>query len=233
LELYAHVLIDSTLRPSLVVIGLQQSLTHREDNDTPGLVPPSFRNFPPDLAAHHFKNAIRDGTWLYRNRDLLENAFSVLLYETGVYVRAEFHLPMSAAQAPAPDPWDVSDLPGLHGNAADQAGKWHYRMELLRPSHYDSVDRTVKAFARLVSELRQRSNSVVGLLVPETTRLRAAYLPITALRFHEAVAAAADAQPLPILDLQSSIPDNQFYDDSHLNTPGKRQLSMILPALLQ
>jgi len=232
-EGYARALTDSDVRPSLVVIGMEPSLTSREDVQASWIPQASLKSFPHDLRTHRFRDAGRDCIWLDRNRDLLENAMSVLLDGASAEVRAVFHLPLAVSQPPTPDPWDVSDLPTLHGDAADVEGKWSWRMELLRPAHYESAERSISAFARLVAELRRRGATVVGLLTPATSRLRAAYPPIVIRRLHEAIAAASAIHPLHILDLQDSMPDDQFYDDAHLNTPGKRRFSAELPAHLR
>jgi hypothetical protein len=233
LEGYARPLLDSSLKPSLVVIGLEPSLTHVSDEEAPWIPDPSLKSFPHDLRMLRIGDAIRDCAWLIRNRDVLMNAISALFYDAGVGVRALFDLPMSAAQPPAPDPWDVVDLATLRGDSTDVQGKWSWRMGMLTPSHFQSPQRSVSALVRLVAELRQRGATVVGLITPQTSRLRPAYPPLVLSQFDQALAAASAGRPLRVLDLRDSIPDDLFYDDAHVNTPGKRMFCRMLPALLQ
>jgi hypothetical protein len=171
--------------------------------------------------------------WLDRNQKSLYNSALTFNYEALADVRRVFHMGTAAAALPAPDPWDVPNLPGLRGDAADWAGKWGYRTQLLNPSHYQNPSRNIQAFARLVAELRGRGAHVIVMIMPETARLRALYPPLVPEQFHQALNAAAAGETLPVIDLQAAISDDMFYDDAHLNTPGKEYFSAMVPPLIQ
>jgi lysophospholipase L1-like esterase len=67
------------------------------------------------------------------------------------------------------------------------------------------------------------------VLMPESSQIRSLEPPIAATRFSEAVARASTPQnPLRVVDLRDSMPDELFFDYVHLNDEGRARFSAFL-----
>jgi hypothetical protein len=215
LRIYSRVLLDSSLHPGTVVLGLHEWMFHKEIRD------------PPDSSLLTFAAKY---LWLFHNYKALEDWKTVFFYRGASEVRRLFHLPLSVAYEPAADPWTI-DEPVYDGRRRPQQyldNQWRGFNRYLDPTHFESSQSQVDAFTQLVEALRARGARVVCVLLPESSKFRRLYPPSASRQFE----AEAKNQSLEVFDLRDSMPDDLFYDYTHLNQQGRERLSAELPSLL-
>jgi hypothetical protein len=215
LNIYSRMFLDSSLHPATVVLGLHVWMFHKDIRDLPDT---SLLTF----AAKYL--------WLFHNYKALEDWKTVFFYRGAYEVRHFSHLPLAVAYDPTADPWTV-DEPVYRGQRRPQQSldiQWAGFSRYLDPAHFESSQSQVEAFTQLLEALRARGARVVCVLLPESSKFRRLYPPSASRQF----AAEAKKQSLEVLDLQDSMPDDLFYDYSHLNQQGRERLSAELPSLL-
>jgi hypothetical protein len=215
LGIYSRVFLDSSLHPATVVLGLHEWMFHKEIRDLPDS----------SLLIYAAKYS-----WLFHNYKALEDWKTVFFYRGASEVRHFFHLPLAVAYEPTADPWTV-DEPVYDGPRRPQQYldiQWRGFNRYLDPAHFESSQSQVDAFTELLGALRGRGARVVCVLLPESSTFRRLYPPSASRQF----AAEAKKQSLEVLDLRDSMPDDLFYDYTHLNQQGRERLSAELPLLL-
>lgn len=229
LAIFGRALAESSLRPRMVILGVAMTQAHREDGDGDDS---GLSRLPSDLRHRRYWEAMRDVSWLVRQRLAMEEEW-VLWRDAGAHaVRAAFGLPMNATYVPEEDAFSVwrgavmQPMPLTGGLPLDGP------RSLLTVDQFDKNQRQVEALAGLIRDFRAKGAEVIGVLMPESARLRAAYPPEIAARFNQTVAAACGGQPIRIIDLRAGVPDSLFHDDGHLSEAGRQRLSALLPGLL-
>jgi hypothetical protein len=231
LEIFGRALADSPVRPKLVVLGLVPAMVHHDDSAEPFEASP--RLLLRHLRQHRVYHVLLDASWLLRNRDSLADESTLLIYESQRLMRSICRLPMSATYPPEKNPWTSwTAVTGEHASAAMTELQWEGHKMLLAPAQFRDVKRQIDALRNLVAELREHGSDVICVIMPESQRLRQIYPPIVEERFADAIAAAREKEPLPVIDLRGDIPDDLFFDDAHVNPRGRQRLSSELPALL-
>jgi hypothetical protein len=231
-QLFGQTLVDSALRPRLVVLGLARAMIRREGSDPDPDA--SSSSFLGHLRRRETWEALRDCSWVVRHRLRMQEETFLLVYHSARAVRAAFGLPMSATYVPEADPWSSWTMPSdVLPRAVNIDTQWRARQATLTPDQFQNNDRQTDALVQLVAALRRKGATVVCVLMPETERLRAFYPPIIAPGFAQAIIAAGAQRPLKVIDLRDDFPDDEFHDDAHLDGEGRRRFSIILPALLQ
>jgi hypothetical protein len=226
LAVFSRVLIDSSMRPGLVVLCVARSMTNRNDSAVTGEGLGSVvRNF----RTRQYFSVLRDVSWLARHRLLFQEGSALADYQATHDIRAIFGLPMSVTYEPEENPWAIWVVAGPVNNEPDALQRqWEGRRTLFAADQYEHDEKQIAAFAGMVGKLRDRGMRVVCVLMPETQRLRDLYLPIIEQRFNDALAAAGGV--LPVADLHESMRDEWFQDDAHLAPGGREQFSSLFPS---
>jgi len=230
LENYAQVFVGSPVKPPLVALGIHEVMLYGFERAPENA---SMREFLVDVLHHHPRQALAVGSWLYRNRDAIQDEATLLNFRAQQSLRVTFALPMSAVFAPEDNPWSVwTHYQGDHMDASDLADLYKARVTSLAPSSLVVADRQVSALGRIIAALRNRGESVAIILMPDHSKIRALYSPDLDRAFRQALAQISPAASLPVIDLRDSMPDDLFFDYWHLNPQGRREFSAKLPALL-
>jgi hypothetical protein len=213
LEIGAEPFLNSSLHPSLILVGIHAWMLHRRDyleHDT-GLV---------WLNRH---------SWLTNHHLALNNLFIIERDRAAAAVGRLFNLPPWEVYEPAPDPWQSSyDFPTTQLLPADMAGQFAMLQFEMKPSQFSHNDVEVDSLRRLILALREHSPRVICVLMPESSSMRP-YPPAAEASLHRAV---ADLQPLQMIDLRAAIPDALMHDHTHTNSAGRDEFSAMLPALV-
>jgi hypothetical protein len=230
-QIYGQVLVDSALKPALVILGIEESMLHSQDE---WIHPASLTSLLNHLRNHHFNSALMDISWLDLNRDALVDYKTLLFYRLTRGIQSTFGLPMSAMFLPETDPWSAPPYRyGSYLPAEAMAYQLNSLQPRIDPRQYESNDRQIAALINLTTKLRDRGAKVIAVLMPESSAFRALHPPIIAQRFQEALAQIAVAdRPLKLINLRDSMPDNLFYDYVHLNQRGRQRLSELLPKMV-
>jgi hypothetical protein len=237
LDHYVQPLLDSSLRPSLVVLAVHESMLHGKTIQPEDLIGADFEPalFTSHLRRHELRHAAMDVSWLLRNQTGMEAAINLVLYRQTKTLRATFDLPMSATFPTERDPlasWGYySDLRAPQDYLDRQLIGYSGRLD---PGEYVNCDREIAAFCDLVHQFRAQGARVVCVLMPESSTLRGLHTPIVQQRFDEALAKiAAAGGPLEVFNLRTTMPDSDFYDYGHLNPPACARFSAALPLIVR
>jgi hypothetical protein len=231
LALFGRTLVDSALRPRLVLLGLAKSMSRREGADPEP--PPTLSGFVHHIRHRDLWDALRDCSWVTRQRLRLQEETFLLTYHSTGQLRAVFGLPMSATYVPESDPWsswtEPSDALPRDMQVDEQ---WRARQKILTADQFQNNERQIAAFVKLVNNLQNKGAVVAYVMMPETTRLREFHPAVITASFEQAITAADSSTPMHVVDLQSAFKDDEFHDDAHLDGEGRRRMSAILPAML-
>jgi hypothetical protein len=230
LKLYSRPLLDSSLRPRLVVLGVHAFMLRSTERDFSNDDAPVA---PLDHLRHHqVKLLAKDLSWLERNHVRLEDE-SNLLVELGTdRLRRILGLPMYHWYPVDTHPGDCwTFLSGEKGTADWVTQQWEGFSRILIPEQFPPTNAQTQALASMVEQFRARGSEVICVLMPETSQLRHLAPPIADTRFADTVAAISTPQnPLRVIDLRGMMPDDVYFDYTHLNPEGRAQFCKELGA---
>jgi hypothetical protein len=226
LNVYIRPLLDSTVRPRLVVLGVHRFMLRSNERD---FLTDAAYTFAPIRHLRHLqlKLLAKDVSWLDRNHIKLEGETDLLVARATDYVRRAFALPMYhwyPVDSRPGDSW--SDHFGTRATADYLTTQLDGFGKELNPGQFAPHNGQAEALQSLVGQLRARGSEVMFVLMPESSQLRSLAPPIAATRFSEAVAMASTPRaPVRVVDLRDLMPDEFFYDYAHLNDEGRSRLS--------
>jgi len=232
LKLYSRPLLDSSLHPRLVVLGVHPFMlrsTERDFSNDDAPVAPLAH-----LRHHQVKLLAKDLSWLERNHVRLEDE-SNLLVELGTdCLRRTVGLPMYHWYPVDSQPgacWTF--LFGERGTADWVNQQWEGFSRILVPEQFPPTNAQTKALQTLVAQFQARGSKVVCVLMPETSQLRQLDPTIASTRFAETIARISTPEnPLRVVDLRDFMPDDVFFDYTHLNPEGRVQFCKVLGGLV-
>jgi hypothetical protein len=228
LSLYSQPLLESAITPRLVVLAIHPFMLRsdeRDEWDRPIDPIEHLRQFQLSLLA-------KDFCWLDRNHGRLEDESNLLVLKTADRLRGLVGLPMYDWYQVDDRPFDYWNAEYVVGNKAGGDYLWtqrHMFQRELVPGQFVPDNGQPQALRALVEKMRARGSKVVCVLMPEGSEFRSWSPPIVAARFADAIAGAATPEnPLRVVDMRQSMPDDVFYDYVHLNNEGRRRFSTLL-----
>jgi hypothetical protein len=212
-EIAAQPFLWSSLHPGVIVIGIHPWMLHRDDH----------------LEHHNELSWIKNYSWLTKHHIDL-SSLSFIERDRAIAAAGRlFKLPMWEVYEPVQNPWENSfDFPTEHLPQIDLASQWEFLQFETAPDQYHDNDFEVNSFRYLVTQLFKHCQKIVCVLMPETSPMR----PYTAADAQFRRAVAALPQPMDVIDLRSSMPDELLHDYIHLNKAGRAKFSGLLPAMI-
>lgn len=226
---YADLVLDSDLRPDVVVLGLG---LHQLVDPRPGGPAAEDGGIAGALREGNVRTAavlIRNSSWIYsRQRDVSVSA------EQGVLAwRARmmsfFGVPLSEGESRKLSPWREMvrmDWPD-HFSAATIAAQEEglARAGIFDLESYRTSPVSFDSLARIVETFQGRGSKVVIVLLPEASTLNSR-IPAEALNiFQERLRERFGAREPLVLDYRPTIHDEGFVDLPHMNRQGRLEFS--------
>jgi hypothetical protein len=236
-----QIISESSLRPDLVVIGLNLGLLSQSDN----YLDP-FMNDNDQFTL----NALMDHLKTRQFRSVKQDIEELLVVPmnqvfpgrnragtAGRYVALEARLALfrflgvrsEVLFRPGPTPWKVSHEAYGGPRPTEAALQYqflaHERRGWFNPNNYAASRSGFVSFVQLVRRLRSTGAEVVLVLLPDSSRVRAA-VPVEAERSLRTVLDENFRQDAPpVFDLRKSVSDDKFFDVVHVNPEGSQIFS--------
>jgi hypothetical protein len=232
----AKLLLDSDLRPDLVILGIGPNQLV-DTRPKPGGLTPTFLD---SLRRGQFRDAavaLRAWFWFFSRRpDVSMMADAALLDARASLFRvSDVHLP---------------------GSEVDHRGPWremlrpitveHFSEDTLRQEEqffeglgaydletYNKASQAPATLVRLIREFRARGAAVVVALMPEHSRMRRRMPPKALDVIKASWRQAFDEDIPPVLDLRDKIEDADFVDLVHLNQRGAALCGRLIGAKMK
>ena len=169
------------------------------------------------------RNRYKPWVWTWENK-VLANYFALMGVEAARQrIFRGAGLGVTALYPPDPAPWQISRPPARHKGDRELLGRLDYDRGLgwLDPRNYAPEASNARALAGLLRDCRGRSTDVVLVLMPLRRMLREALPPESRGRLAAIAREATPGRPVPIIDLESDVPDALFIDLDHLNADGR------------
>ena len=246
----SELLLGSGLQPRILVLGIHPSLLARSDHYLSDET--RFDLAPLQRALTEGKlRALKTGveTLLtvpmnraFPNRTRVSHHIRGLAAEAKRHLFAALGLGADSLYAPDRDPWAVrllvaeedasSDLnvgrrvflrdqpegPMREGPGGEVKDKgWN------DPACYSNDGANAHALVSIVREVRARGITVVLLLLPEASKLRAQIPPEAMTCLNETLQKGFGDNPPPLINLREALPDSLFHDTIHPNREGRRR----------
>jgi hypothetical protein len=229
-SLYARSLLASRLKPRLVVLAIHPFMLRATVRDS------WEHRFDPigHLRQGERRLLVNDFFWLGRNQYTLEDEANFLADRARERVRSGVGLPFFDWYPIDNRPWDSWNK--YVGAKAPEDYLENQREGFaaeLTPDQFGPDNGQPQALRQLVKQIRDHGSDAICVLMPESSQFRALYPPVVVNGFGAAVAAASTpGRPVPVIDLRESMPDEMFYDYSHLNAAGRLEFSARLGRLI-
>jgi hypothetical protein len=229
---------DSTLRPDLVLIGINEFHQAKPTVQMAVAFVRSRLTLQGALLRGDVRTAfkiLRDGSWFYQRRqDISLDSETVLLSAKVKIVHA-----MGARMVnPTTDPWREM----VHLEAPDRASAATFReqlasyqnRQLFDPATYQSpvARQQLEILTQLIGELQARGAKVIVVLMPEYSELRGRVPSIALERLLASLLEKFGASAPPVLNFRDALSDDDFADISHVNAAGREDFSRLLAAKL-
>ncbi len=228
---HAEVILTSSLRPDLVVIGIgpyqmldpQPKPVSKERG-----VPAMLRRF--DL--RHAAIAVRNGSWVYSRRIDVSLAVEDAVLDARARLFRDLQVRLKQPEGGTRSPW----------RAMTRAmGKEHYSEATLREElwsfesqgafdlqKYARSSKAPATLVQIIKQFRERGTAVVVLLMPEHSWVRRRMPEDIARVVRDPLRQAFPEGTPPVLDLRDAVSDDGFVDLGHLNTRGSIDCSRLL-----
>ena len=246
----AGLLFTSALRPGLLVLGLHPGLLARSDDYLSDRMTLDADGFRKELAAKHLIQAKEELESLtvvpvnvaFPNRTRISNRTRGLASLAKRRMFAALEMGVEALYPADKDPWAVrllvedsaepereADAEGRKATVRDQA-EGPMREGLagpvkdkgwLGPQNYPADGANARALVAIIREARGRGIEVVVLLLPESSSLRALIPPEAMGCLRGALEGGFGPAAPPVIDLRSSLADDQFHDSIHPRKSGR------------
>ena len=175
------------------------------------------------LEALATSNPFKPWVWTWENK-VLVNYFAMMgVEEARQRLFRGAGLGVTALYPPDPAPWQLARRPAQHKGDRELIGRLEYDRGLgwLDPKNYSAEASNSRALAGLIRDCRGRGIDVVLVLMPLRRMLREALPPESRACLEAIAREATPGRPVPIVDLESEVPDAMFIDLDHLNTDGR------------
>jgi hypothetical protein len=242
-------LLASDLKPNLVVIGI--NLYHQVDplvieklkqNQGPAVVDNSIPILTPllkgDLRTTYHQT--RQRIWVYERRRDVNTVITEKLAAINGGILKLFHTTSSKGMDELTSPWrEMIRLQGPeHASAATFAGqiKSYGNRGLFDEASYEPehIAEEQKALNQIITQLQSRGATVLIMLMPEHSTLRASVPEVAMTRLKDNLQATFGENAPQIIDMQAALDDEKFSDISHVNTSGRMAYTkLISPMLVQ
>lgn len=224
LSYYASPLGWSQLRPKTVVLGVHpfymagRIIAPRPLDASPAGLLGALRRH--DLGG--VSERVKRWSWLVFNRNRLTLNLERGLAFARQRLFRSLGLPLSALFPPSKEPWRVKREYDGHAPAQELARQMQMwtGFRWFESSRYTEDTVEAEAFQELLRECRDVSPRVIVVLMPEASALRARMPQVakpTLLR-----ALRAFDPTIELLDLSDALPDDAFFDNSHVGTTGRK-----------
>jgi hypothetical protein len=233
---YADVVLTSSLRPDLVVIGIGPYQVA-----DPKPLPSALKHEVPQmlrrLDLRHAAIAVRNGSFINSRRQDISLALEDATLDARARLFRNLHVQLKEPEGGTRSPWRAM---------MRAMGKEHYSEATLREElhsteaqgYFDlaTYTRSTKppaALVRMIKQFRERDATVVVVLLPEHPWLRRR-MPENITRFvRDPIRQAFPEETPPVVDLRDAITEDGFVDLGHLNTNGGNECSRLLAAQLR
>jgi hypothetical protein len=233
---YANLLIESELRPDVVVLGMgfSQLVDYRPRANA---APP---NLLEKLKGGDIRSAaveLRNSMWTYSRREDISVSVEFAVLELHAKLLNAFGVALPEVDARKRGPWREmikTDWPEHFSAATLKAQEEDYeRHGLFDLARYKDSPVALSALMGMIEQFQRRGAKVVLLLMPQHSTLNRR-IPSEALDIlrRRLQGSFPDNEP-PILDYREVIDDSGFVDLPHLNRRGSREFSRELGIRLQ
>ncbi|MGD0464562.1 MAG: hypothetical protein ABSB74_18910 [Tepidisphaeraceae bacterium] len=225
---------DSTLRPDLVLIGINefhQTKLTAEAVAAGARQRLTFRQALSRGDLRNFLKPLRDKIWFYQRRQDVSLESESVLLDAKVKI---VHAMGARMENPTTDPWREM----IHLEAPERASAATFREQvvsyenrrLFDPATYDSpVARQQRdSLIRLIGALQSRGARVVVVVMPEHSELRRRVPPIAMERLLASLREGLGGNAPPVVNFRDALDDDGFSDISHLNVNGRAAFSRLL-----
>jgi hypothetical protein len=227
---------DSTLRPDLVLIGINEFHQAKPTVEMAVAYVRSRLTFGQALMRGDVRIAfkiLRDDSWFYQRRqDVSLDSEAVLLSAKVKIVHA-----MGARMVnPTTDPWREM----VHLEAPERASAATFREQLASYQNrqlfdlatYDSpvAHQQLDILTQLIVQLQARGAKVVIVLMPEYSELRGRVPPIALERLLSSLQEKLGTNAPLVVNFRDALSDDDFADISHVNASGREDFSRLLAA---
>ncbi len=232
----ARLLLDSELRPDLVLLGIGP---HQMVDTRPK--PSAFQVNFLDLLRHgDFRNAaieIRNGIWFYARRQDVSITVERCLLDARATMFRWFgvHLQESATNHRSPWREMIRAIFAEHFSEATlrEEEQFFQSLGVFERETYMNSPKASATLVRLIQDLRARGAVVVVVLMPENSRLRKRMPPNISTAVTTPLKQAFGADMPPVLDLREAVEDAGFVDLSHLNPTGSARCGRLIGAKIR
>lgn len=233
---YCEPLVESGLRPAIVVVGVHPSwLAGRAATAVQAW--PALPARADGAALLEHGRAVRawlvQRSWILRNRSAINERLRQSMFMLRGRVGDLFGVALDGRGQVTADPWTVTssyrDAYAPPAFLTTQLQQWQ-ALGWFDPARLNQQADDAPVLRKVLRSLRAISPRVVVVLMPEAEQFRSRVPPGGA----QAVAAiAASVDPdMTVLDLRTSMPASAFRDQAHLNATGRRLFSDTLARAL-
>jgi len=227
---YANLVLESDLRPDVVVLGLGLHQLVDPRPGAPGAA--ADAGIAGAIREGNFRSAavqIRNASWIYsRQRDVSVTVEGGLL-EWRARLMTFFDVPLSEGESRKLSPWREMvrmDWPDHFSKATIAAQEESLdRAGIFDIASYKGSPVSFESLARIVETFQRQGTKVIVVLLPEASTLNTR-IPAEALNiFQERLRARFGASEPPVLDYRPTIHDEGFVDLPHMNRQGRLEFS--------
>lgn len=225
---YANLLLESDLRPDLVIlgVGLPQLVDYRP---RPDAAQPNFSERVRSRSLRGLAVEQRNAMWIYSRREDISVSVEFSVLELRARLLAAFGVALPDVDAHKRSPWREmikTDWPEHFSTATLMAQEHDYesngRFDLAR---YEDSPVSMSILIGIIEQFRRRGTRVVLVLMPQHSTLNRRIPPeaLDILLRHLKINFPGNEPS--ILDLRMAIDDGGFVDLPHLNRRGSQALS--------
>jgi hypothetical protein len=226
---------DSTLRPDLVFIGINEFHQAKPTAEVAAANARERVTFGHALIHGDVRGIfkpLRDNIWFYQRRqDVSLESESVLLNAKVKIV----HAMGARMENPTTDPW--REMIHLEAPERATAATFHDQLvsygnrKLFDPATYDLpiARQQLGTLTQLIGELQARGATVVVMLMPEYSELRQRVPPIALERLRASLRQLGNNTPA-VVNFRDALSDDDFSDISHVNVSGRADFSRLMAA---
>jgi hypothetical protein len=233
LAAYSQPLIDSRLRPAILILAVHASWlagrTLRAPSQAP--LPPAPREVTWVTSleyGRHLQSWAVQRVWILANRVAIHAELRRAMYWLRSRIAGLVDQKLREV-VPGGDPWEVKSSYG-----SEQASPEFLAMQLKEwaafgwfdASRFGDQSDEAKTLRELLKSLKELSPKVVLVLMPESVAFRSR-VPAKAVTAVTMIAQGVD-KSTAILDLRASMTDQAFRDQAHLNVSGHQQFSALI-----
>lgn len=232
----ARLLLDSELRPDLVLIGIGP---HQlvDTRPKPGSLDLSFFEAMRRGDLRNAAIALRNGFWFFARRNDVSITLEKALLDARAVIFRSFGVQLQDPRANQHSPWRdmIRAIFEEHFSEATLREEEQFFQDLgvFDWETYVNSHKAPSLLVRLIQDFRARGSVVVVVLMPENSRLRKRMPPnildSVTTPLHQAFGADV---PL-VLDLRDAIEDSGFVDLTHLNQRGSSRCGFLIGAKIR